>query len=124
MKNKPIAIWGTDIEAVKIYYKLEKDGYNVARFFDNNINENTYFLDKPVSKPSCSEVRRYYIFIGCKYHTYRTISDQLEQYGLEEMLDYIWYELYKKKIVILHGNCHMDILRKYLMYTKEFTGGV
>lgn len=123
MCGKPIAIWGTDKEAARMYYELEKDGEYVEIFFDNNVQEDAYFLDKPVSKPVAEKVRCYFIYIGCKYHTYRMIANQLEEYGLEEMKDFFWCKLYKKKIVVLHGNCHMEILGQYLMATKEFREG-
>lgn len=118
--EKSIAVWGTDKEAVQIYYKLEQDGQKVERFFDNRIEEDDWFLDKPLSKPTSKNIKSYFIYIGCKYHTYRIIADQLETYGLDEMRDFLWYDLYKKKIVVLHGNCHMSILRQYLMATKKF----
>lgn len=123
MCSRPIAIWGTDREAAQIYYELEKDGEHVERFFDNNVQQDAYFLDKPVSKPVAEKVSKYFIYIGCKYHTYRVIANQLDEYGLEEIKDYLWFDLYKKKIVVLHGNCHMNILRKFLLATKEFIGG-
>ncbi|MCH5249313.1 MAG: hypothetical protein J1E98_05255 [Lachnospiraceae bacterium] len=123
MCNKPIAIWGTGREAARMYYELEKDGEYVDRFFDNYVQQDTYFLDKPVSKPTAEKVKNYFIYIGCKYYTYRVIANQLEEYGLEEIKDFLWCNLYKKKIVVLHGNCHMDVLRLYLNANKEFTGG-
>ena len=121
--DKPIAIWGTDIEAAKIYYKLERDGQYVETFFDNRIEEDTYFLDKSVRKPTAEQVKKYFVYVGCKYHTYRTIADQLEGYGMEEIKDFLWYDLFKKKIVILHGNCHMEILRQYFLATRGFGVG-
>lgn len=121
--EKLIAIWGTGIEAAQIYYKLEQDGQIVERFFDNRIEEDGWFLDKPLYKPTPENTKNYFIYIGCKYNTYRIIADQLETYGLEEMKDFLWYDLYKKKIVVMHGNCHIDMLRMYLTATKEFAGG-
>lgn len=118
-----IAVWGTDREAAEIYYKLERDGSGVAVFFDNAVAEDTRFLDRPVRKPTAENTAGYFIYIACKSHVYRAIADQLESYGRREMTDYIWYGLYWKKIVLLHGNCHMTLLRKLLLSTKDFVGG-
>lgn len=121
MFNRPIAIWGTDKEGAETYFKLERDGYKVDCFFDNKIDgEESFFLDKKVKKPDLHKVKGYFIFVACKYYTYQIITEQLESYGMNEIADFIFFDSYKKKVVLIHGNCHMEVLRHYLERTKNF----
>jgi hypothetical protein len=110
--KRPIAIWGTGVEAAAIYYQFYKDGKQTALFFDNYVETEGKFLDMQIVKPTFERVgMRYYTFVPCKYATYFNIVEQLIKYGLKEVCDFVYYACYNKKIAILHGNCHMEILR-------------
>lgn len=53
-------------------------------------------------------------------HNYKDISVQMKNMGFREFIDYIYYDFLYKKIVLLHGNCHMDVLELNFMKSQEF----
>lgn len=55
--HRPVAIWGTGVEAAYIYYQLSKDGREAEVFFDNRIIGTGNFLDKRVIQPSSEHIR-------------------------------------------------------------------
>lgn len=40
--------------------------------------------------------------------------------GAVEFEDFVWMQDLGKKVAILYGNCHMDVLEKYLMNNPYF----
>lgn len=119
-KNKPIAIWGTDVEAAQIYYELRAAGYEIQIFFDNRIEKEITFLNIPVKKPNEQLIKKYFIYVACKYETYFAISSQLEQMGRHEIKDFIYYKCFGKKIALIYGNCHTRVIREYLEKSEAF----
>ena len=51
---------------------------------------------------------------------YLQIRKQLIGLGYKEFEDFIPYQLYKKKVAIAYGNCHMDTIKQYLESSKQF----
>lgn len=39
---------------------------------------------------------------------------------MKEIRDFIYYDSYNKKIAVLHGNCHMNVVHEYLASSEEF----
>lgn len=51
---------------------------------------------------------------------YNIMNTRLKEIGLNEFEDYIQYKLYKKKIVVLWGNCHVNAVAQLLKYMSTF----
>ena len=52
---------------------------------------------------------------------YNEIAKQLQEYGLKEFDDFLYYECIGKKLALIHGNCHTLIVKAYLELSHEFT---
>lgn len=52
---------------------------------------------------------------------YEEIAIQLTEFGLQELKDFIPYEALGKEVVLIHGNCHVEIIKRYLNTSKSFS---
>lgn len=120
-ENKAIAVLGLGMDGAKCIYNLQKAGIAPVYCLTNN-KKVDYFCGIPVFEISekIKEELKEYIIIATSKHTYLEIANQLNQYKLKEFEDFLYYSFDRKKIVLLHGNCHMPILEKYLLSSKEF----
>ncbi len=117
MKQK-IVIFGTGGHAARDFYTLRKD-YEVMWFFDNN-KEGGTFQSKEIKKPDSNNIYKYFIAVSTSESFYAEIAEQLKRYGLMELKDFCLGSALGKKTVLLHGNCHMDILKQYMMTSDIF----
>lgn len=111
-----IAIFGTGEQALINYYEIRKN-YEVVFFLDN-YTEKREFLGRNVEKPDQLNVYAYRIVVCCKY--YCEIATQLKSMGLIELKDFLPFGALGKQIVLLHGNCHMGILKAYMTKSEVF----
>lgn len=123
IKKREIAILGTGLDAVKCVYKLHNEGIGVKCFLNNN-SKSDMFLGCPVYEP-VSGYRKWgkkiYVIIAVgMVSTYVSLSKQLTELGLEEFTDYIYYKWLDRKLVLLHGNCHMEVVKAYLESSDKF----
>lgn len=118
-KNRKIVIFGTGPDAVRCMYKLVDKKIDVNFFVNSNCKIST-FCNRSVYNPE--EVLKYksFIIVGTQRKIYFEISKMLQMMGLVEFEDYIYYEWLDKKVVLLHGNCHMTIIEEYLESSKQF----
>lgn len=125
INQREIAIWGTDKEAAETCYRINKKGIAINCFFDNLSKGNEVFLGKRVIKPTKEAIANFYILVACKYNTYLVIAKQLKAWGYKEIEDFCYFDCIDKKVAILHGNCHVDIIRQYLenvdLFVKSYT---
>ena len=145
MKQK-IAIWGTGKLAKKFYF-LYKNQFDICCFFDNDEKKHgTYLDDIPIQKWTSSNP--YKIVIASMY--WKEIAEQLQEYGLVPIKDYLLYnhitgnetiyysELYEltksyhgiidyhhllsgKKIAVVYGNCQTSLIETALTLCKQFS---
>lgn len=59
--------------------------------------------------------------IVTSYRYYFEIRKQLIELGYREFIDFIPMSLYKKKMAVAYGNCHMGLVKMYLERHKEFS---
>lgn len=121
IQNRDIVIFGTGLDAVKCAYSF----YNrkiVVKYFLNNNRQIDTFLGCPVYDLCDKEVLNgeYVIVAVDTMSTYLILVDQLNKLYLEEFTDYIYYKWIDKKLVLLHGNCHMEIIKAYLESSEKF----
>lgn len=117
MKRK-IVIFGTGEQAMQWYYRLRTD-YEVPFFLDNDKNKKT-FRGISVEQPNEQNVRKHFIVVCSNAAHYVEISRQLKTYGLLELKDFCEGSVFGKKIIVLHGNCHMKILKEYMLTSELF----
>lgn len=119
LKNHRIAIFGTGFDAAKCMYELQQRQIIVENFFNNHC-QITSFCGRPVYEPSAENMKGIFIIIATAEKTFLAISEQLRNMELREFEDFIFYPLIDRKMVLLHGNCHMSIVKEYLESCEYF----
>lgn len=127
-KNRKYIVWGTSIVSARFSY-LMRNRIHIEFYIDNAVKRNQEeieytFLGKEVLKFEEFEklgCRDYYIIAAVRESTYPVIQEQLIRAGYEEMVHFAYYEYFHKQIAILHGNCHMNIMKEFLSSSEEFT---
>lgn len=117
IKNKEVVVYGTGGNAAKCVYELENNGIDIKYLLDGREGIGK-FKDYPVYMPSDKWLKGKYIVAACASETYKVIQDRLHKY--KEFKDYIYYNWVNKKMVFLHGNCHMDVIEAYLNSSERF----
>ena len=64
-----------------------------------------------------------FIVVATGESVYEDISIELRACKKKEFIDFAYYTWFIKDIVLLHGNCHMAIIRKYLQSSNIFRDG-
>lgn len=114
MNTKQIVIFGAGKTGAKFVYQFF-DKVNIHCFWDNQKIGNFlgYQIEKPKYFKNC--------FIIVTSISYLEIRTQLTDMGYCEFSDFIPYQIFKKKMAIAYGNCHMDAIKLYLECHKEFS---
>ena len=122
LKKREIVIFGTGLDGAKCAYYLHIHGLPIKYFLSNN-NKVETFMGYPVYEfEDINTSNKTYIIISVgMISTYLEISGQLQKINMEEFKDYIYYRWIGKKIVLLHGNCHMVVINSYLESSKKFS---
>ena len=110
-------LWGTGLDAAKFLYHCSEISYRIEYVVEENPAVEA-FHGYAVYKAEKNRWDGKYIIIASKKYT--EIRDILEENGMQEFQDFIYYEWLYKKIVWLHGNCHMNILKEFLISSYEF----
>lgn len=116
--DKEYLIYGTGIEACEIVYSLQ-DKIRIRAFVER-APQISNFCNKPVFEANMSIMKDYYIIIAVRKDEYHRVASRFNDIGYSEFTDYIYWEWLLKKIVVIHGNCHMDIVKKYLETSDTF----
>lgn len=119
IRKREIAVWGTGLNAVKCAYFMMQKGMSVKYFLNNNKQIDT-FLGSPIYEPDHIPKGAYVIIAVETMETYMQLSRQLGELHLEEFTDYIYYKWIDKRLVLLHGNCHMSVIQAYLESSRGF----
>lgn len=117
LKNKEVVVYGTGINAVKCISFLESQKIKIKYVLDGREGIGK-FKNYSVCEPSEQKLNGKYIVVACAEKTYNEIKERLCNY--QEFRDYVYYRWLNKKIIFLHGNCHMDIIEAYLSSSKKF----
>ena len=119
LKYHRIAIFGTGFDAAKCMFELQQRQIVVENFFNNRCQV-TSFCGRPVYEPSAENMKGIFTIIATAENTFLAISEQLRNMELREFEDFIFYPLIDRKMVLLHGNCHMSIVKEYLESCEYF----
>lgn len=117
--KREIIIWGTGVIGRSIYYRILRENlpYEVKYFVDNYSLQSFYDLD--VFRPDRENCSKFLVVVASTVY-YEDIASQLIEFGLEELKDFIPYEALDKEVILMHGNCHTDVIREYLNTSYEF----
>lgn len=124
-ENTRYAVWGTGAHAAQFLYSY----WNVDCvdfFIDNNVRGGGKyrFFGKKVFKFGEIEkacIEKHYIILATSKKAYSEIKKQLCEEGYKEFVHFAYYQYFYKKLVVLHGNCHMDIIKRFLHSSEMFT---
>lgn len=111
-----IVLFGTGSKAEQFYIEFNTK-VNIIMCLDNRPNKD-YFHGIKICEPNKENVSLGYVVVASSF--YLEISEQLISYGLNEFDDFNCSDCYNKKISVLHGNCHMDVVKQYLKSSQEF----
>lgn len=121
MLKKEIVIFGTGIDGLRCMDVLHKQYQLSPKYFIVNNCQQMSFAGYSVKECDKTNTAGKFILIATKEWTYGAIKEQLCSMGLVEFEHFIYYEWMFKKLVLLHGNCHLDVIESYLKSSKEFT---
>ena len=121
IQDRDIVVFGTGIMAIRCTHYFEKRGITVKNYF-NNGNVLKTFMSRPVYDIKEQNIQNsdYIIVAVINISDYIAISGQLSAIGMKEFKDFIYYGWLDKKLVLLHGNCHMIVIKKFLQSSKNF----
>lgn len=117
--DRKIVVFGTGLDAVKCVYGLQRKGKEIA-YCLNNHRKVELFCGYQVYEPDEEKIRNVFICVAVRSEVYPTVSSQLQNYGLMQFEDYVYYEWTFKNLVLLHGNCHMAIIQSFLLSSEFF----
>lgn len=117
LKNKRVVVYGTGINAVKCVSFLERNGVEIEYILDGKAGIGR-FENYSVCEPNSENLNGNYIVVASAFETYPIIKKKLQE--LQEFVNYIYYGWIDKKMVFLHGNCHMDVIEGFLNSSDKF----
>lgn len=117
IRKKKIVVYGTGVNAVKSVYFLEQENIKIEYIIDGRTGTGR-FKNYKVYQPSADTLDGKYIVVACSPETYPAIKQRLKAY--KEFEDYMFFGWLNKKMVFLHGNCHMDIIESFLQSSEKF----
>lgn len=115
-----IVIRGTGLHAARCTYLFMKENIPIICYLTKDTKECSVFRNKPVYSAHDNPYGSNYIVVATKPDIYTDIADELRASGKKEFLDFAYYEWFLKDLVLLHGNCHMEILKQFLLSSTEF----
>jgi hypothetical protein len=121
-----IMLWGAGSTATIYIYKYRNIIEGVIDSDEtkcvDDVGERKSILGIPVWKPNeiLGKSGIPFIVVTTSRVNYYEIKDVLSRYGMTEYEDYIWAPLYGKKLIALHGNCHVNTIKGYLRSNEEF----
>ena len=118
--NNNLAIFGVGLHAQRCLYLLNTKNIDIECYFDNRFAGKT-FRGKKVLEVTTDNLRGKLIIIAVSAEKYQSVRVQLIELGLKEFCDFIYYKLIDHKMVILYGNCHIEIMKAMLQNSKKFS---
>lgn len=114
-----ILIYGTGFNAIKF---VMQNGIDKILCFVEEKKDIVEFFQKPVLRLefALSKYKGNKIVIASSGTVYFEIKEQLEKKGLKEFEDFIYWEIYQKKIALIYGNCHTVPIKEALVFSKKF----
>lgn len=115
-----IVILGTGIDALRCTQKLVRKYEIQPEYYIVNDCRQNEFVGHRVVECDKKHIEEKYVLVATSEAAYSEIQKQLNSFGLEEFKGFIFYEWLFKKLVLLHGNCHLDVVESYLRSSDLF----
>lgn len=113
-EGKKVIIFGAGKFGQMFVYRYFRE-IKIHCFWDNNkIGE---CLGYPIRKPKFEKG----CFIIVAATVYLEMRRQLIDMGYREFEDFIFCELYQKKMAVTYGNCHISMIKNYMKCSGQFT---
>ncbi len=119
--GKELVLYGCGQETEK--FILKHRNANIAWCIDEKLagrNFGDYNVYKLEDKKNELNGKLILIFVS-NPAVYTVIARNLKKLGRVEFEDFIPYNIYKKKIALTWGNCHVEYIRLFLSYSREFS---
>lgn len=117
--GKHVVIYGAGFEAERFLCLKEKE--LDVEFFIDRIANRTFHGKQVFAIEEVQKLHKKKILVAANEKSYREISSILESKGLVEFYDFISIHYYDKQFAILYGNCHINVIAKYLDQQIEFS---
>ena len=111
------AVRGTGLHGAKCAWMCQKFGIDIRYFIAKNGSKAESFRGKKIYNEN---VEGLYVVVATSIEVYRSIADELRGEGKREFEDFAYYEWLYKDVVLLHGNCHMTVIKKFLLSSVTF----
>lgn len=111
---REIIIFGAGRMGEKFIYQYSEE-VDIKCFWDNK--KHGELLGYQIRKPELD--KRYFIIVATM--EYLTIRKQLIDMGYQEFDDFIPAQIFRKKMTVAYGNCHMSVVKNYLECHKDFS---
>lgn len=121
MKNENIVLYGCGLEGKRFYFQYGNE-LNIKFAIDRESKGNDYFYGIPKYRiEEIEDIKKHFIIVSVGNEHWLSIKHELERRGLKCHLNFIWCRWFgKKKEAVLYGNCHIDVLRRYLYSNSDF----
>ena len=114
-----VVVWGTGVDAARCIYELSQRDMEIEYCVEEAHKPNRFYC-YDLYEADLSHVRNKFVAVAVPMERYLKIKKKLNELGLIEFEDFVHYELLYKKMAILHGNCHMDIVGRFLNLSIAF----
>ncbi len=111
------AVRGTGMHGAKCAWMLSGHGIDIRYFITKGRMELETFRGKKVYNEN---VESLYVVVATSPEVYLLVADEFRSEGKREFEDFAYYEWLFKDVVLLHGNCHMAIIKKFLLSSSAF----
>jgi len=115
-----IIVYGVGINALKFIYQYGL--IQIEYFIEGKKNIGTFCGKNVIRLNEALERRKNEkIIVASSENVYWEIKKELEELGMVEFQDFIYWECYQKKIAIIYGNCHTEPVKQALKQQKVFS---
>ncbi len=119
MNKEKIVVYGTGIDGERFYYKY-KETYEIVFYVDKTGNRKFHGLQVYALNEALEKIKNYFVVVATARAEYNELKKQWGGVKFVEFKNFVWMQDLGKKIAILYGNCHMDVLEKYLINNPYF----
>ena len=117
LNGRNVILWGTGQEAVSFLYNNRDFDVEYCVEQKHNVSD---FLWLRVFEANISRMQDKYVVVAVEDDRKQVIKNALVSMGKKEFRDFVFCGLINKKLVLVHGNCHMRIVKGFLNSSLEF----
>lgn len=123
-RGRRLVVWGTGKDAVKTTCALREQGLEVVMYTtgSGSICVNSFMGKEILPAAECLECKDIFYVVAVRDVFWQEVKGRLMAAGLKEFEDFVFWKMLDRshKMVMLHGNCHLDVVENYLLSSSEF----